>query len=143
MHRFSANYLDSLFASREYEKLAELSAIISGSSQFRADVPDYGLPMPAFVFCESLLWFAQTFRSGVWTYFEATPIERQKAMLSALEIMAPHGFADRYAFGSQFWKDAVKMKDLDQWMNDHDDENNLWLWSLIDEHRDSMQNICD
>jgi hypothetical protein len=142
MHRFSANYLEALFVSREYEKLAELSAIICGSPGFRAEAPDYGLPMPAFTFVECLLWFAQAVRSGVWTYFEATPTNRQQALLGALERLAPSGFAKRYAFGCQFWRDEMKMKELDQWMDSHDEENTVWLWSLVNAHRHTIQELC-
>ncbi len=135
-------YLDSLIASRDHGKLVELSTILCGSATFRRSEPDYGFPGPVFVFVESVLWFAQAIRSGVWTYYEATPISRQQAMLRALESEAPAGFATQYALGMRCWQDETKIEEVDRWIADHDGEHNLWLWRLVNEHRPSIERIC-
>jgi len=83
MSRFSAEYVDDLLARGGYTELTELSAIICGSPSLRRDNPGWGLPEIPFVFVETLFWFAQGMKSGVWTYYEATPVARQEAMLKA------------------------------------------------------------
>lgn len=88
-----------------------------------------------FGFVESLLWFAQAHRSGVWTYYNATPGSRQNVMLRALESDAPDEFATYYALGMRDWQDALRIKVVDGWMQDHEEVNNRWLWRLVSEHR--------
>jgi hypothetical protein len=98
--KYSSRYWDSLFKSREYGQLVDLSSALCSCPAFRGADTEYGLPRAAFTFVEGLVWFAQANRSGVWTYFESTPQARQSAMLDALETgRAPPGFAAHYAFG--------------------------------------------
>ena len=132
MPKFSQAYLDSLFSSRDYCKLVELSGYLQDGLS-RGD-PTYGYPQPVFVFLESLIWFAQAIRSGALTYYEATPKARQDAMLDALEREAPRGFATHYSLGMQGWQDERKIEIVDLWIEGHDEENNRWLWRLVNEH---------
>src|SRR5579872_2763727 len=112
--KFSSRYWDSVFKSRAYEQLVELSSALCGCSAFRVTDADYGLPREAFAFVEGLLWFAQAQRSGVWTYFESTPLPRQSAMLSALETCsAPSGFAEHYALAMREWTTEAKADQVD------------------------------
>src|SRR5258708_2971759 len=90
------SYLDGLFASRDYDGLVWLSSMLCGTRGFNLRSPTYGLPRALFLFVESLAWFAQGLRSGVWTYFEATPSVRQQEMLAALGDLAPKGFDEQY-----------------------------------------------
>jgi hypothetical protein len=101
MARFGSKYIDELIAGDEYGQLAEISAIFCGCARFSRRAPDYGLPPVGFMFVETLLWFAHAIRSGVWTYFEATPVLRQEAMFLTLREHAPQGFADWYKRGMQ------------------------------------------
>ncbi|MBI2837560.1 MAG: hypothetical protein HYX75_04560 [Acidobacteria bacterium] len=140
--KFSRPYLDKLFSSAEYSQLVELSGILCGSEIFDPDEPDYGFPTPVFVLVESLVWFAQASRSGVWSYFEATPMARQQAMLRALEREAPGGFALQYAMGMRDWQVKTRMKKVERWMKAHEEENNFWLWRLAWAHRASIERIC-
>jgi hypothetical protein len=140
MPKFSQAYLDSLFSSRDYCKLVELSGYLQDGLS-RSD-PTYGYPQPVFVFLESLIWFAQAIRSGALTYYEATPKARQDAMLDALEREAPRGFATHYSLGMQGWQDERKIKIVDLWIESHDEENNRWLWRLVNEHRDAIERLC-
>ena len=93
------SYVDGLFASRDYDGLVWLSSTLCGSRGFNLQSPTYGLPRTLFLFVESLFWFAQGLRSGVWTYFEATPSARQQEMLAALGDLAPEGFDEQYVPG--------------------------------------------
>lgn len=140
--KFSSAYWDALYSSEDYNKLAELSSSLCGSQAFKGDEPDYGFPQPVFVFVESLLWFAHANRSGVWTYYEATPSSRQQAMLRALESEAPDEFAAHYGLGMREWQDGEKIKFVDEWMQDHDAENNRWLWRLVNKHRPTLERLC-
>jgi hypothetical protein len=142
--KYSSRYWDSLFSSREYGRLVDLSSAVCSCSVFRPDDPEYGLPRAAFTFVEGLLWFAQANRSGVWTYFESTPQPRQSAMLDALETGdAPPGFAAHYALGMRDWKAEDKSAQVDSWIRAHDAENNEWLWHVAEEHRSLFEGICD
>jgi len=140
--KFSQRYLDAIFTTSECGRLAEISSILCGCGSYEPKQPDYGFDSQTFVFVESLLWFSQALRSGVWTYFEATPRQRQEAMREALRSIAPKEFSEYYALGMEVWKDENKIKVVDTWMQDHDDENNRFLWRLITEHRASIERLC-
>jgi len=141
--KFSSRYWDALFKSRDYLQLVDLSSALCGGPAFRADATEYGLPREAFTFVESLLWFAQAWRSSVWTYFESTPPARQAAMLNALETYpAPSGFAEHYALGMRNWQDADAIDPVDQWIGSHDGENNSWLWLVATENRALLERLC-
>ncbi len=84
MSLIASAYLDKTFSERDEASLAFLSSLVCGTQAFDERHAIYGLPPPLFLFVEDLLWFAQAWRSGSWTYFEATPPERQQAMLEAL-----------------------------------------------------------
>jgi hypothetical protein len=133
--QFSPAYLESLFTPGRYENLVEISSFLSGSASFAPEREDYGLELPLFAFVESLAWFAQSVRSGAWTYFEATPTKRQARMREALESLAPAGFAAHYALGMSSWREEVAMRQLDNWLEQHDSENNKWLWHHLETHR--------
>jgi hypothetical protein len=141
--KYSSRYWDSLFKSREYGQLVDLSSALCSCPVFRQADTEYGLPRAAFTFVEGLLWFAQANRSGVWTYFESTPQPRQSAMLETLENShAPPGFAAHYAVGLRNWKTEDTIGEVDLWIRAHDRENNTWLWSIADEHRSLFEHIC-
>jgi hypothetical protein len=140
MPKFSQGYLDALFSSRDYGKLVEPSGYLQEGLS-RSD-PTYGYPRPVFVLVESLLWFAQAIRSGAWTYYEATPRARQDAMLCALESDAPKDFATHYALGMQNWQDEGKIGVVDVWIENHDEDNNRWLWDLVNAHRATFERLC-
>ena len=139
----STRYWDALFQSRDYGRLVDLSSALCSGSVFRPQESQYGLPRAAFTFVESLLWFAQAQRSGVWTYFESTPPERQAVMLEALEgHPAPTGFAAHYALGMSNIRDVHKLAVVDLWIRAHDVDNNAWLWRIADEHRALFEALC-
>ena len=133
--RFAVSYIDSILADGNYNSLVEISTIVCSSSRFSAYAPDYQLPQPIFLFGETLLWFAQAIRSGVSTYYEATPIARQEAMHDALLALAPAHYATSYRIGMEAWKDPARMSQLDAWIEEHDKLTNSWLRTLANSHR--------
>lgn len=137
----SRSFLDRLFAAQDYDGLVQLSSFFQGTSTCRLEKADYGLPRPFFLIVESLVWFAQAERSGVWTYFEATSAPRQQAMLEALTAGAPAGFAQAYAKGVSGWRDEAGMAGVDRWLSARDDENNRWLWQLARANRAQIDEL--
>jgi hypothetical protein len=129
------SYVDGLFARRDYDGLVWLSSTLCGTRGFNLQNPTYGLPRAVFLFVESLGWFAQGLRSGVWTYFEATPSARQQEMLAALGDLAPQGFAEQYAAGVRGWTDTTRAAEVDKWLQQNDETNNAFLWQLAEQNR--------
>jgi hypothetical protein len=143
IRKYSSRYWDTLFNSRKYGQLVELSGALCCSTVFEQADTKYGLPSAAFMFVEDLLWFAQGNRSGVWTYFDATPALRQSAMLNALENGgAPPEFALHYALCMQNRTSPDVVARVDAWIRAHDQENNDWLWRVAQENRALFENIC-
>jgi hypothetical protein len=139
MARFTDAYIDRLLASRKFDALVELQGIFWGWSGLAAHHPQYGLPVPVFIFIESLNWFSQAIRSGVWSYFEVTPIERQEAMYAELQCLAPTGFAEQYRQGIKHWRDQAKMKNLDRWVSENESACDDWLFKLLLAHRQELR----
>jgi hypothetical protein len=137
--RLSRSYLENLLAGDSYDSLTELWALLEGCDAYDRHRANYGLTTPLFLFAESLLWFAQSTRSGMVTYFEVAPAERQQLMAEALLALAPPGFAATYAAGRASWKDANSMVPLDSWAEQNDDRNNEWLATLIRQNRQAFE----
>lgn len=113
MIKIAPDYLDSTFHDATYDGLAWLSSSICAAEIFDINDAGYGLPQPLFVVVEGLSWFAQSVRSGVTTYFEATPFERQRMMLHALEKEgAPDEMTAKYRSGMTGWKEPASAADL-------------------------------
>jgi hypothetical protein len=135
MPRYSDQYLDGLFDSSEYLDLVMLQGILATPPHFDSALSGYGLPTHFFAVVEGLAWFAQSCRSGVWTYFEATSPERQQAMYDALVKCGPKDFAERYQFGMHHWRDSGEIAPLDFWMKSNDDRASEWMRTVLREHR--------
>jgi len=142
MPRYSDRYLDSLFDGSAYQDLAMLQGILTTAPSFDLRQPDYGLAPPFFVVVEGLAWFAQAWRSGVWTYFEATPPARQQAMYEALLDLAPAEFAQRYQVGMSHWRNTRSMEPLDAWMKETNDAASDWMRALLRAHRTEYKTLC-
>jgi hypothetical protein len=138
MRRYADSYIDQLIARSDYDAMVDLQGILMSGHGVNFDMPEYGLPSIAFVFVESILWFAQSVRSGAWTYFESISPERQSAMYQALESFAPKGFAERYKFGSENWKDPEQMERLDRWIDETDPACIEWLAAFQRKNRSSF-----
>jgi hypothetical protein len=136
MRRYSLEYVDRLLDGRDYGELADLSSHVCGSAQFELSAADYGLPLSAFVFVESLLWMAMAVRSGAQTYFEAAPHARQVRMLDALREHAPAEYATWYSRGMTDWRDELQMDLHDRWVAANEEGANQWLRGLANANRD-------
>ena len=136
--QYAVRYIDRLLDGDTYHDLVDLSSAMCSSPQYASQAPDYGLPTFAFLFAETLLWFAQAIRSGVWTYYEATPTPRQRALAAALRAHAPAGFADWYERGMSDWQDEQKIQAVDEWMEANDHAANAWLRRLARENREAL-----
>src|SRR4051812_46254302 len=108
--KYAIQYIDRLLAGTTYHDLVEISSALRSSPQFTVTAPDLGLPPFALVFVEMLAWFAQAIRSGVSTYYEATPANHQAAMAGALRAFAPEEFAVWYERGMADWRDLTKIR---------------------------------
>jgi hypothetical protein len=140
MLKVAPAYLDNVFKTGDDDGLAWLSSMVCAADTFQPRHATYGLSQPLFVLVEGLLWFAQSVRSGVRTYFESTPVERQQAMLHALDReAAPESFSANYRFGTEAWQDPAKMSSLDDWIDRNDDANTKFLWGLARLHRSEIE----
>jgi hypothetical protein len=137
----SPAYLEQIFTRRDEESLAWLSSAICGTASFHQRHPTYGLVRSLFLFVEDLLWFAQSSRSGSWTYFEATAHERQQAMLEELRTQAPPNWSDQYAFGMDHWQDSERLAVLDAWIDEQDRANSEFLWKHLARHRPTLEAV--
>jgi hypothetical protein len=137
--RLSPSYLGNLFSSASYDALTELLALLEGCDAYDRERPDYGLSVSLFVFAESLLWFAQSTRSGMATYFEVASPERQELMAKALLEFAPPDFAATYSTGRICWMDPNSIAALDSWAEQNDDRNNDWLAALLQRDRKAFE----
>ena len=133
--KYAESYIDRLLIGTEYGDLVDLSQCLCSSRQFITSSPVYGLPQPAFVFVETLCWFAQAIRSGAWTYYEATQPLRQSSMLAALKAHAPKDFAGWYGRGIAGWEDEDTMAAVDQWIEANESASIDWLQVHVNTHR--------
>ncbi len=136
---YAVQQIDRLIDGETYHDLVELSSVMRSSQQYALQAPEYGLPTFAFLFVETLLWFAQAIRSGVWTYYEATPATRQRVMAAALRAHGPAGFADWYERGMADWQDELRIRVVDDWIEANDDAANAWLRLLARENREALR----
>lgn len=139
--KYAIEYIDRLLVGTTYHDLVELSSAILSSPRFTRGAPDYGLPRFAFILSETLLWFAQATRSGVWTYYEATPEARQSAMLAALRADAPKEIAAWYERGMRDWEGEEKTIPIDVWIRANDEAVHEWLRSLTRANRSAVLDL--
>jgi hypothetical protein len=137
--RYSPRYLDALLDSAAYDSLVELQGLLLRVPDYDVSQPARGLCPPFFVVVETLQWFAQGSRSGVWTYFEATPPQRQQAMTDALQKLGAHELARRYHYGIAQWRDPAAIAELDVWMRAQDEVAHQWLRALLRTHRAELK----
>jgi hypothetical protein len=133
--KYSEPYVDKLLEGTDFGDLVGLSQCLCSSRQFIVSSQNYGLPQSAFVFVETLRWFAQAIRSGVWTYYESTQPLHQTSTRAALKAHAPKDFAVWYSRGMADWEDEEKIPAVDQWMEANESTANEWLRVHANTHR--------
>ena len=134
MPRYSERYLEALLEGSQYDSLVELQGLLLVLPDYDVSQPALGLPPYFFVVVEALQWFAQGSRSGAWTYFEATPTQRQQAMTEALRQLGADELARWYRYGIEHWKDSSAIAELDHWMEATDAAAHQWLRTLLRAH---------
>ncbi|WP_070360084.1 hypothetical protein [Duganella sp. HH105] len=134
MPRYSDQYLSQLLAQRDYGALADLQGIALGWDGYDAKLPSFGWPQPIFVVFEILTWLAQADRSGAWTYYEATPPERQACALATLEILNAVTLQQQYAYGEMHWQDSEASEKLDDWIRENEQRIIEWAFATLAEH---------
>lgn len=137
---YSVAFIDQLVCSRTYDSLVMLSTYVEAASTAPGE-PGRGLQAQLFVFVEALAWFAQSDRSGAWSYFEATSSLRQEAMCASLIALGFDSLAQHYSFGMRRWEDAVLMQQLDRWLEENEEQNESWLFGLVISQRDQLKCI--
>lgn len=137
---YSVAYIDQLICSRTYDSLVMLSTYVEAASAAPGE-PRRGLQVQLFVFVEALAWFAQSDRSGAWSYFEATSSLRQEAMRASLVALGFDSLAQQYSFGMRHWEDAVLMQQLDRWLEENEEQNESWLFGLVISQHDQLKCI--
>jgi hypothetical protein len=134
--KYAEQYIDRLLSGEADFHLSQLSSCMCSSPHFTLAQLDYGLPRPAFVFVETLCWLARSCNSGVWTYYEATPLSRQVAMRDALRALAPEEYATWYDRGMTDWEDEQRIRAVDHWIRDNQNRADEWLRQFALAHRD-------
>jgi ABC-type proline/glycine betaine transport system substrate-binding protein len=94
------------------------------------------------VFVETLNWLSMAIRSGVWTYYEATPQARQDALAAALRQAASAELASRYEQGMRDWRDETRIAAVDRWMKTNEDATDEWLRALLRRSREGLLELA-
>lgn len=134
MPRYSAHYLAQLLRQRDYSALVDLQGIALGWEGFDKEIPAFGWPAPIFVVFELLTWLAQADRSGVWTYYEATPVGRLDCVLATLDRLKAVELHRQYAYGKQHWQDDKASEKLDLWIRENEQTIIDWAFAVLREH---------
>lgn len=142
MSRYSAQYVAQLVAQHDYGALVDLQGIALGWDRFNANDPSFGLPQPLFAVFEILTWLAQADRSGVWTYYEATPAQRQDRVLVALEALQAAELRHQYLYGKEHWQIAEAIGQLDNWIGENEQSTIKWAFTVLAAHLDELALVC-
>jgi hypothetical protein len=142
MPRYSAQYLAQLLTQHDYGALVDLQGIALGWDGLDANLPYFGWPQPIFVVFEMLTWLAQADRSGVWTYYEATPVARLECALVTLDVLKAVELRHQYAYGKAHWQDAEATTELDNWIRENEQTIIEWAYAVLAEHSTELALVC-
>lgn len=142
MSRYSAQYVAQLVAQQDYGALVDLQGITLGWDRFDPKDLSFGLPQPIFAVFEVLTWLAQADRSGVWTYYEATPVPRQDRVIIALEALQADELRHQYIYGKEHWRIAEAIGQLDNWLSENEQSTIRWAFSVLVAHPDELALVC-
>ena len=139
--RFSVRYIDSLLCPVDVSAQAELVGIITSWSGYNRGLTFCGLPLALLVYTETVCWEAQSWRSGAWTYYEATPKRIQAEVWDALRQLAPKGFGEIYERGMRDWRSASRCNEIDAWLMQNETALRDWLKKLAETHRPEILDV--
>jgi hypothetical protein len=133
--RFSIDYMDELLSRADASARIELASIISSWSGYDRSLPFCGVTPALLAYVEVVAWEAQSWRSGAWTYYEATPERIQRDVMGALERDAPADLSEIYARGMREWRGASVAASVDAWLKENEASVHNWLKTLAERHR--------
>lgn len=142
MPRYSDQYVAQLLAQHDYGALVDLQGIALGWAGFEAKKPSCGWPQPIFAVLEMLTWLAQADRSGVWTYYEATPIPRQECAIVTLDMLNAAELQHQYIYGKEYWRNAEAVGELDSWISKNEQPIIEWAFAVLAAHPAELALVC-
>jgi hypothetical protein len=140
--RFSISYVDGLLGQHDRDAITQIGGIICSSSAYDSAQPLSGLPEALFCFIQVLAWEAHSWRSGVWTYYEATSYRIQEEVSLALERLAPLDLAKAYRDGTRLWRSPSAANAIDEWLKANESRVLKWLNHLVLAERDAVQRLA-
>ena len=143
MPRYSTSYLAQLLERRDYTALVDLQGVALGWEGFSKDDPSFGWPLPVFVVFELLTWLAVADRSGVWTYYDATPVARLNCVLTALDKLQAVELHRQYGYGKDHWKDEKASEALDHWIRAFEQTLIDWAFAVLRDNPAELALVCD
>lgn len=143
MPRYSQQYIANLIAQHDYDALVDLQRAASGSELYDTKHPSFGWPCAIFVIFELVTWIAQADRSGVWTYYEATPFARMNCVLATLETLGAVALHQQYAYGNKHWQDEDACDKLDRWIRENEPAFIDWAFEVLKRHPSELAAVCD
>jgi hypothetical protein len=128
--RFSSEYVHASVAAPGRDGLSALLSVLTSSDRYDPRAPNYGLPDPLFLLVETMSWEGAA-RSGVWTYYESTPLFVQERMCTVLAATAPAALAKAYATGMATWRSTDRAGAVDAWLGGNEASVIEWLRGLV------------
>jgi hypothetical protein len=128
---FAKSYIDQLYVEKD---LFALHNVISAVIQERP------LPEQFWLFLRLWEWCCST-RSGVWTYFEAVPVEQLEKTAFALEKFGFPELANQFRLGMSTWNEPGACGPLDCWIDGNWSELEKAAFSLIANDRELLSDM--
>lgn len=139
--RFAVEYIDSLLARSDESAQAELIGVMTSWSGYDRSQHLCGLTQALLAYVEATCWLAQSFRSGAWTYYEATPESVQRDVRDALRRLGRADFCEIYGEGMREWAQPSRAVNVDAWLMRNEHLLRLWLKTVAEAHREDILTI--
>jgi hypothetical protein len=139
--RFAVEYIDSLLARSDESAQAELIGVMTSWSGYDRSQHLCGLTQALLAYVEANCWLAQSFRSGAWTYYEATPEAIQRDVRDALKRLGRTDFSEIYGEGMREWDKPSRAVSVDTWLTRNEQLLRSWLKTVAETHRADILTI--
>jgi hypothetical protein len=139
--RFAVEYIDSLLARSDESAQAELIAVMTSWSGYDRSQHLCGVTQALLAYVETNCWMAQSFRSGAWSYYEATPEFIQRDVRDALRRLGRADFSEIYEEGMRECNRASHASHVDAWLTQNEQLLRRWLKTLAEAHRADILTI--